>query len=67
MYVSGTRNEMRSDAGEREKNPHCIETVFCRLLRRMAKMDMDLNLKKLRQLSQVLLPRLQKSPINYYG
>ena len=41
MYVSGTRNEMCSDVGEREKNPHCSETVFCRLLRRMTKMDMD--------------------------
>ena len=33
----------------------------------MAKMDMDWNLKKLPQLFQVLFPRLQKSPINYYG
>ena len=37
-----------------------IETVSGRLLLRMAAMEMDWNLKKLRQYFQVLMPRLQK-------
>ena len=41
-----------------------IETISCRLLQRMARMDMDWNLKKLGQLFQVLTPCLQKSPEN---
>ena len=41
-----------------------IETISCRLLQRMARMDVDWNLKKLGQLFQVLTPCLQKSPEN---
>ena len=40
------------------------ETVSCCLLQRMARMNMDWNLKKLAQLFQVLTPCLQKSPEN---
>ena len=38
------------------------ETVSCRLLQRMARMDMDCNLKKFVQPFQVLVLCLQKSP-----
>ena len=41
-----------------------IETISCHLLLRMARMDVDWNLKKLGQLFQVLTPCLQKSPEN---
>ena len=37
-----------------------IETDSYRLLKRMARMDMDWNMKKLGQLFQVLMPCLQK-------
>ena len=37
-----------------------IETVFCRLLQGMARMDMDLNLEKLAQLFHVSMLCLQK-------
>ena len=40
------------------------ETVSCCLLQRMARMNMNWNLKKLAQLFQVLTPCLQKSPEN---
>ena len=40
----------------------CIEIVSCRLLQPMTRMEMDWNLKKLAQLVQVLMVRLQKSP-----
>ena len=39
-----------------------IETVSCRLLLRMTRMDMDWNLKRLGQRFQVLMTCLQKSP-----
>ena len=41
-----------------------IQTVFCLLLPRMARMDMDWKLKKLGQLFQVFMLCLQN---NYYG
>ena len=39
-----------------------VETVFCRLLQRMARMDMVSKLKTLAQLLQVLMLCLPKSP-----
>jgi len=39
-----------------------IETVSCRQLQRMARMDIDSNLKKYGQLFQVLMQYLQISP-----
>ena len=38
----------------------CIETVSCRLLQQIAKMDMDWNFKKMAQLFQALMVWLQK-------
>ena len=43
------------------------ETVSCRLLLRMARMDADWNLKNLGQHFHVSMPFLQKSPNIYYG
>ena len=44
------------------KSKFSTETVSYRLSLRMAWIDMDLNLKKLRKLFKVLMPYLQKSP-----
>ena len=47
------------------------ETISCRLCQRMARMDMDCNLKKLGQgfqvLQTVMLCLQNGSPKNYYG
>ena len=40
----------------------CIETVSCRLLKRMAKMDIDQNLNNMGQLFKFLCYASNKSP-----